>query len=200
MFSSGQTPGTTREQENNVKKSTVTICILLVAGFVLSGLAVAQFMGGKGSFHPGPNQTAAGKPFKAMENGTMKMDMQGRGGPDFAAAATTLGVTEDALKSALGTGNGQDRPDLATAATTLGVTEDALKSALGTGNGRGHGPCTMDYASIASSLGVSEDAVKSAFSSSGQGRPDFASIAGTLGVTEDALKAAMKPPQPPQTS
>ena len=183
-----------------MKKSTVTICILLVAGFVLSGLAVAQFMGGKGSFHPAPNQTAMGKPLKAIENCTLKNDMPGQGRPDLATTASTLGVTEDALKSALGTGKGQGRPDLATTASTLGVTEDALKSALGTGKGHGPGPCTMDYASVASSLGVSEDAVKSAFSSDGQGRPDFAAIASSLGVTEDALKAAMKPPQPPETS
>ncbi len=47
--------------------------------------------------------------------------------PDLAAAAATLGVTEQALKDALG----PPPPDLAAAAATLGVTEQALQDALG---------------------------------------------------------------------
>ena len=49
---------------------------------------------------------------------------------DLATAASTLGVTEDALKAALGE-PGQGKPDLANVATELGVTEEALIDALG---------------------------------------------------------------------
>lgn len=54
----------------------------------------------------------------------------GQGGPDLAAAAAKLGITEDALKAALGDPN-QGEPDFAAAAAKLGITEDALKAALG---------------------------------------------------------------------
>ena len=61
--------------------------------------------------------------------------------PDFAAAATKLGVTEAQLKAALGVpanppnpgdrSQRPPRPDFAAAATKLGVTEAQLKAALG---------------------------------------------------------------------
>ena len=60
--------------------------------------------------------------------------------PDFAAAATKLGVSEQQLKDALGVpanppGGDRNqrppRPDFAAAATKLGVTEQQLKDALG---------------------------------------------------------------------
>ena len=53
-----------------------------------------------------------------------------RGGgkrPDFAAAATKLGITEEALKSALGT----PPADFDKAAKTLGVTAEQLQQAMG---------------------------------------------------------------------
>jgi hypothetical protein len=49
---------------------------------------------------------------------------------DYAAAATKLGVTEDALKTALGS-DSQKAPDWAAAAKTLGVSEESLQAALG---------------------------------------------------------------------
>jgi hypothetical protein len=57
----------------------------------------------------------------AMGGGGMPM-------PDTAAAATKLGITEDALKAAFGT---TMPPDLAAAAKNLGVTEAVLLDALG---------------------------------------------------------------------
>jgi hypothetical protein len=48
--------------------------------------------------------------------------------PDLAAAAKKLGITEDALKAALGVNM---QPDIAAAAKKLGVTEAALLAALG---------------------------------------------------------------------
>jgi len=52
------------------------------------------------------------------------------GAPDLAAAATKLGITEDALKAALGDPS-QGKPDFAAAATKLGITEATLMAALG---------------------------------------------------------------------
>jgi len=48
-------------------------------------------------------------------------------GPDLAATAATLGITEQALRDALGT----PPPDLAAAASALGLTEQALTDAIG---------------------------------------------------------------------
>ena len=48
-------------------------------------------------------------------------------GPDLAAAAKTLGISEDALRAALG----PPPPDLAATAKTLGIQEDSLRAALG---------------------------------------------------------------------
>ena len=52
---------------------------------------------------------------------------QAGGAPDFAAAAETLGVTEEALQDALG----DPPPDFVAAAATLNVSEEALRAALG---------------------------------------------------------------------
>ena len=49
--------------------------------------------------------------------------------PGFDAAAKALGVTTDALMSALGDPRG-DRPDLPSVARTLGIDESALRAAL----------------------------------------------------------------------
>lgn len=51
----------------------------------------------------------------------------GGGGPDIAAAATELGITEQALRDALGTSM---PPDFAAAADALGISEDDLRAAL----------------------------------------------------------------------
>ncbi|RME75969.1 MAG: SH3 domain-containing protein [Chloroflexi bacterium] len=53
--------------------------------------------------------------------------MPQRGAPDLAAAAEELGVTEEALREALG----DPPPDLEAAATALGVSVEALRNALG---------------------------------------------------------------------
>jgi hypothetical protein len=50
--------------------------------------------------------------------------------PDLAAAAAELGVTEEALQTALGE-PGQVPPDFTSVASELGVTEEALMEALG---------------------------------------------------------------------
>ena len=68
-----------------------------------------------------------------FEDGDTGMEQgggQGGQGPDFAAAAEQLGVTEEALMDALGDPS-QGQPDFATAATKLGITEAELMAALG---------------------------------------------------------------------
>ena len=67
-----------------------------------------------------------------FEDGDIDAGAGGAGGqgPDFAAAAATLGVTEEALMEALGE-PGQGEPDFAAAAEALGVTEAELMDALG---------------------------------------------------------------------
>jgi hypothetical protein len=134
--------------------------------------------------------------------------------PDFAAAAETLGTTEEALIAALGLPEAPpsegsreqekgERPDLAAVAATLGITEDALKSALGEpGQGR------PDLAAVASALGITEEALVDAMGMPERGEGegpqqdgnqppqiDFAAAAETLGVTEDALIAALGIPE-----
>ncbi len=69
------------------------------------------------------SQPPSGQPAQ----GQNQADGQGRPQIDFAAAAAKLGVTEEALRSALG----PPPPDFAAAAAALGVTEQALIDALG---------------------------------------------------------------------
>ena len=85
---------------------------------------------------PNANDTGPGLEFTeggpSASDGQQPSGDQGQQGgmPDFAAAAVTLGVTEDVLVAALGE-PGQDAPDFAAAAATLGITEEALIEALG---------------------------------------------------------------------
>lgn len=164
-----------------------------------------------------PKVTDAAQPDRIAQ-ATLPQGSQGeRGGhhrgPDFAAAAEQLGVTEDELKDALGVPdqptldeNGRPvrppRPDFAAAAEQLGVTEDELMQALGAGRHRG-----PDFAAAATQLGVTEDALKDALGVPDQPtldengrpvrppRPDFAAAAEQLGVTEDELIDALGIPQ-----
>lgn len=56
------------------------------------------------------------------------------GGPDFAAAATQLGITQAELMDALGTSM---PPDFAAASAALGISQDALRAALPAPGGPG---------------------------------------------------------------
>ncbi|MBT3190644.1 MAG: hypothetical protein HN736_13205 [Anaerolineae bacterium] len=132
---------------------------------------------------------------------------------DFAAAASTLGITEDELKSAMGE-PGQGPPDFLTVAAQLGISEEALITALGLpaggpdggqqgqsqnqdgqrpqqGQDDGQQRPQIDLATAASTLGVTEDALKTALGEPGQGKPDLAIVATELGVTEEALIDAL---------
>jgi hypothetical protein len=81
--------------------------------------------GAPGQGGPGGQQVSSGS-----QQGN-SAGASGQGSPDLAAAATKLGITEDALKAALGD-PGQGQPDFAAAAATLGITEAELMTALGT--------------------------------------------------------------------
>lgn len=129
-----------------------------------------------------------------------------RRGPDFAAAAQKLGISEATLKAALGVpatppapGQRPPRPDFKAAAAKLGITEQQLKDALGMRHRR------PDFAAAAQKLGVTEDQLKTALGvpanppapgTEGQRRPrpDFKAAAAKLGVTEQQLKDALGVP------
>ncbi len=72
---------------------------------------------------PVVNQSSGNGPLGQGDQGAP----QPGGGLDFATAATTLGVTEEALLEALG----GPPPDFEAAAATLGVSVEALQNALG---------------------------------------------------------------------
>jgi len=81
------------------------------------------------------------RPFRPSDNGTMPIPPGGefRQGPampdiDWAAAAATLGVTEDALRGAVGDLSA-GMPDFAAIAAKLGITEQQLREALGFNGG-----------------------------------------------------------------
>ena len=126
---------------------------------------------------------------------------------DLAAAASVLGVTEEALSDAMGE-RGDGKPDFATVAAQLGVTEEELSDALGIpvcgpkngkqGQGQ-NGPDAkkgprVDLEAAASELGVSEEALKTALGERGEGPPDFAAAAEELGVSEEELINALGVP------
>ena len=129
-----------------------------------------------------------------------------RRGPNFAAAAQKLGISEATLKAALGVpatppapGQRPPRPDFAAAAAKLGITEQQLTDALGVRHRR------PDFAAAAQKLGVTEDQLKTALGvpanppapgTEGQRRPrpDFKAAAAKLGVTEQQLKDALGVP------
>lgn len=134
-------------------------------------------------------------------------------GPDFAAAAQKLGISEATLKEALGVpanptpGQRPPRPDFKAAAAKLGITEEQLVNALGIPPR----PPRPDFTAAAQKLGVSEADLKTALGvpqnppstppAPGQRppRPDFKAAAEKLGVTEEQLINALGiPPRPPQ--
>ncbi|MFH7245271.1 MAG: hypothetical protein ACHWZW_20730 [Spirulina sp.] len=117
-----------------------------------------------------------------------------------AEAAAELGVTEDALRSALGVPDQRpERPDLATAAAELGTTEDELRETMHNfmqtqrqerqGQGPQAGP--PDFTALAQQYGVSEAEFRRIMGI--PDRPDFAAAAAQLGVSEDALREALRP-------
>ncbi|MDA0211083.1 MAG: hypothetical protein OT478_12975 [Cyanobacteria bacterium FC1] len=135
------------------------------------------------------NQVNAQVRPRMAQNTQQPEDRRPHRGPDFAAAAEKLGITEAALKAALGvtsdtqaTPGQRPRLDIPGAATTLGITEEQLANALGM-------PPDLKAA-----LGV-----PSTPPAPGEHppRPDFQAAAAKLGVTEAQLIEALGvPPRP----
>jgi hypothetical protein len=125
---------------------------------------------------------------------------RGQRGARLAEAATQLGVTEAALKAALGIpAERPQRPDLAAAATQLGTTEAELRESLhntireqrqGQGQGRGMRGGPPDFTALAQQYGVSEAEFRQIMGI--PDRPDLATAAAQLGVTEAALREALR--------
>lgn len=92
-------------------------------------IATADYPYTLGCFRGTP--VRAGQGGQPQPNGAQPgQDGQQRPQIDLASAAATLGVSEDALRAALGDPS-QGRPDLAAAAAQLGVSEEQLIAALG---------------------------------------------------------------------
>lgn len=123
---------------------------------------------------------------------------QGRRGAPLATAAAQLGVSEAALRSALGMPERHQRPDLAAAAAQLGTTEDELRTSLRNqmqahrqahqGQGPHAGP--PDFTALAQQYGVSEAEFRRIMGI--PNRPDMATAAAQLGVSEEALQEALR--------
>lgn len=160
------------------------------------------------------NQANGQVPSQLAQNNQQQEGRRQHRGPDFAVAAEKLGITEDALKAALGvtsdtqaTPGQRPRLDIRGAAATLGITEEQLVNALG----MPPRPPRPDFAAAAQKLGVSEADLKAALGvpanppstppTPGQRppRPDFQAAAAKLGVTEAQLIEALGvPPRPSQ--
>lgn len=121
-------------------------------------------------------------------------------GRHLSEAAAQLGVSEAALRSALGVPDQRpERPDLAAVAEQLGTTEDELRASLRDymqsqrqarqGQGPHAGP--PDFTALAQQYGVSEAEFRRLMGI--PDRPDLATAAAQLGVTEDALREALRP-------
>ena len=134
-------------------------------------------------------QPSEGQPPQEQGNGQAPQgqdapDGQQRPQIDLASVASTLGVTEDALISALGIPAG--RPD-------NGQQGQGQNGQAPQGQDGGQGP-KIDLATAASELGVTEEALKTALGEPGQGPPDFTAVAAELGVREEALIDALGVP------
>jgi hypothetical protein len=126
-----------------MKSKIGLLAVVIFSGLVLSA-CTNKSISNTSTNNSQQNQTES-KPSGTPDNKGPGQQM------DLAAAATKLGVTEEALKSALGVTDESNtktasttpgakpsgepkKMDLAAAAKTLGVTEEALKEALGMNN------------------------------------------------------------------
>jgi hypothetical protein len=126
--------------------------------------------------------------------------------PNFADAASRLGITEAELKTALGipatpptNGERPPRPDFADAAAKLGITETQLKDALRVPEGRGDQQANQRSHNQASNQ-QGQMRNQNPSQRPEHRHPDFASAAAKLGITEAELKAALGVPATPPTN
>lgn len=110
-------------------------------------------------------------------------------GPDFAAAAAELGVSEEQLKSALDIPTERPEPDFAAAAVRLGTTEEELRSTMQAARGQGR----SSFSTVAEQYNVTPAELAAALGLPAErSRPDFAAAAQELGVSEAELTAALR--------
>ncbi|NMF84595.1 hypothetical protein [Nodosilinea sp. P-1105] len=137
-------------------------------------------------------------PGQAQGRGPGQSQGRGQRGAHLAEAAAQLGVTEDALRSALGIpAERPQRPDLATAAAQLGTTETELRDSLCNAireHRESRQPGTPgsppNFTTLAQQYGVSEAEFRQIMGI--PNRPDLAAAAAQLGVTEEALREALQ--------
>ncbi|MEB3289765.1 MAG: hypothetical protein VKI82_07610 [Leptolyngbya sp.] len=159
---------------------------------------------GQDDSHPAP-----GRPCQEQGQGREQEQERGQGprgdhgGEHLEAVAEQLGVSEAALRSALGIPDQPpQRPDLAAAAAQLGTTEEELRTSLHEhmqsqhqsrpGQGPQAGP--PDFTALAQQYGVSEAEFRSILGI--PNRPDLAAAASQLGVSEAALRDALRSAAP----
>ncbi len=131
-------------------------------------------------------------------NGANGANGAGTGGPDFAAAAGTLGITEDALRDALG----GPPPNIDAAVVTLGISREVLVAALVAAGfnlptqllEEGSAAAVQDalqgdFVAAANALGVTEEQLRTALGTTAP--PNLEAAAALLGVNREALVAAM---------
>ncbi|MBD2234498.1 hypothetical protein [Phormidium tenue] len=157
-----------------------------LAAALVSGLGLAAFSQTTQD-QPTPPEATPTEPGQRPEG-------RGRGhGEGLANAAADLGVSEAALREALGLpAEPPPRPDLAAAAATeLGVSETELREALRSGRDGDRG---QRLATAATQLGVTEAALKAALGLPAEppARPDLAAAAAELGVSETDLQEALR--------
>lgn len=127
--------------------------------------------------------------------------------PDFDAVATELGLTTEQVESAFKTARQQAQTErLTSAAETLGVTVEALQTALENARPAecanleaGEKPegvnCRPDFEAVATELGVTTEALQSAMGRGGRGG-NLDNVAETLGVTTEELQQALQDARP----
>ena len=133
------------DDKDEVRAFNYTRC---VRGYNTALSVDTEFSGqiSQNDFAPSGGSSVQGGPPEGSTSGTQGPGGQQDGGPggqgpDLAAAAAQLGITEQALRNALGT----PPPNFAAAAAALGITEQALVDALGfpaggPSGGQGGGP------------------------------------------------------------
>ncbi|NJL45371.1 MAG: hypothetical protein HC922_05790 [Leptolyngbyaceae cyanobacterium SM2_3_12] len=136
---------------------------------------------------------AQGQPGQESEQFGGRQGRPGRG-DRLAAAAEQLGVTEAALKTALGLPAERPQPDFAAAATQLGTTEAELRTALqDSRQGEGRRGGRPDWEAVAAQYGVSEAELKTALGLPAERpQPNLAAAAAQLGVNETDLRNALQ--------
>ena len=146
------------------------------------------------------SQADAPKEFEDREYGAPEYGGPGRGRRQhearLAATADQLGVSEAALRSALGLPEEPIEPDFAGAAAQLGTTETELRNDLREAHQRGSGVRGVPeaFAAVADQYGVTTEELLMALNlpTERPSRPDLTAAAEQLGVSEDELREALK--------